>query len=107
MRTPAGSECRYYYEDFNRGRQTQECRLILRNRESLPWTPDLCARCRVPEILQANRSPELRLSLRLYKRLGLFKRLEVSASCGRHDLPLADPSRACERCAAEGEVRPG
>ena len=33
MRTPANTECPYYYEDFYRGRSTQECRLVGRN----PW----------------------------------------------------------------------
>ena len=28
MRTPAGTECPYYYADYYRGRSKQECRLI-------------------------------------------------------------------------------
>ena len=31
MRTPAGKECRFYYQDYNRGRNVQECRLIKAN----------------------------------------------------------------------------
>src|SRR5688572_8219728 len=27
MRTPAGKECDFYYEDFHRGRELQECRI--------------------------------------------------------------------------------
>jgi len=99
MRTPAGVECRYYYEDFNRGRETQECRLVQRSRGSLPWTPEICAKCRVPAILRANGSPDLRLSLTIRKRLGLFKTLDLQAWCDRHDEPIADPMRGCPRCA--------
>jgi hypothetical protein len=106
MRTPAGVECRYYYEDFNRGRQVQECRLIERNRRSLPWTPDLCAKCRVPEVLRANGSPDLQLELAVVRRLGLFKRLELTATCRRHGIEIADPLRGCERCAAEAGTGP-
>ncbi len=102
MRTPAGSHCRHYYEDFNRGRSQQECRLIQANRDSLPWSPDLCARCPVPGILAANPSPQLRLRLAVRKRLGLWRVLQLSASCLAHDLPLADPAQGCPRCAEKG-----
>lgn len=99
MRTPAGSHCRHYYEDFNRGRSQQECRLIQANRDSLPWSPDLCARCPVPGILAANPSPQLRLRLAVRKRLGLWRVLQLSASCLAHDRPLDDPAKGCPLCA--------
>lgn len=102
MRTPAGDECRYYYEDFNRMRQTQECRLIARNRESERWTPDLCAKCAVPEILRANGSPDLRLEAAVVKRFGLFRRVEVKAYCLRCIAPVPDPIRGCRTCAERG-----
>lgn len=101
MRTPAGSECRHYYEDFHRGRQTQECRLIKANRLSLPWSPDLCAKCRVPAVLAANRSPDLRLELAVQKRFGLFRRLVLHAYCLKHVCDVPDPVRGCPQCAAE------
>lgn len=101
MRTPAGVDCRYYYEDYNRGRAVQECRLIQAGPRSLPWRPELCARCRVPAILRANGSPYLRLSLRVTRRLGLFTRLEVEAHCARHGVAVDDPFRGCAECAAE------
>ena len=53
MRTPAGTECPHYYEDFHRGRSTQECRLIDRNPQSLPWTEAVCEKCSVPAIVRA------------------------------------------------------
>jgi hypothetical protein len=101
MRTPAGSECRYYYEDFHRGRQTQECRLVKANRQSLPWTPDLCAKCPVPAILRANGSPDLRLEATVRKRFGLLRRLDVGAYCLRHASEVEDPIRGCAACVAE------
>lgn len=104
MRTPAGEECRYYYEDFNRGRQTQECRLIERDRESLPWTPDICGKCPVPSILRANGSPHLRLDLRIRKRFGLLKTLDLHARCSKHDTPIEDPMRGCQRCTEEAQA---
>lgn len=101
MRTPAGTECRYYYEDFHRGREQQECRLILANRASLPWKPTYCAKCPVPAILRANGSAHLRLELTVRKRFGLFTSLDVRAHCARHAADIADPYRGCDACASE------
>jgi hypothetical protein len=105
LRTPAGTECRYYYEDFHRGRQTQECRLIERTRrsgDSLPWTPDLCEKCNVPAIIRANGSKDLRLKLSVQKRFGLFKSLKLVVRCAAHDEIIADPMRGCARCLEAG-----
>jgi hypothetical protein len=105
MRTPAGKECRYYYEDFHRGRNLQECRLIKENPESLPWRPSYCARCSVPEILNANASPTLELKLTVKPvLLGLGRRLEIEASCLKHHCVIEDPHVGCPQCNAE---RPG
>lgn len=101
MRTPAGTECRHYYEDFHRGRETQECRLVLANRHSLPWREDLCARCRVPAVLRANGSPDLRLSLTVVKRFGFLTRLRIDAYCLKHACAIDDPFRGCAACAPD------
>ncbi len=99
MRTPAGKECRYYYEDFHRGANTQVCRLIERSRDSLPWTPDICARCPIPDILRANACPNLVLEARVVKRfLGLGRRVEVSAWCSEHFVDVPEPAIGCGHC---------
>jgi hypothetical protein len=102
MRTPDGRECRYYYEDFHRGRSTQECRLIGANPRSEAWAPDLCAKCPVPDILTANRSPDLRLELSVRRRFGLFRRLQVDAYCVEHVRELSDAAAGCPDCRASG-----
>ena len=105
MRTPAGKECRFYYEDFHRGRNLQECRLIRENPETLPWRPSYCARCPVPEILNANASPNLELQLTVKPViLGLGRKLEVTATCLKHRTTIEDPFVGCLQCNAE---RPG
>lgn len=101
MITPAGDECRFYYEDFHRGRSTQECRLIGRNPDSEPWEPSLCGSCPVPGILRANASPHLALEGRVVRRFFVFKRVEVYAVCGKHLIELEDPHVGCPRCRAE------
>ena len=99
MRTPAGKECRYYYEDFYRGRNVQECRLIARNRESPAWTPGLCQTCPVPDILLANACPNLVLDARVSKRLlGLVQRVEVSGWCSEYFLDVEQPTIGCGHC---------
>jgi hypothetical protein len=105
MRTPAGKDCKYYYADYNRGRDVQECRLIAANPESLPWRPKICALCPVPGILNANASPTLELELTVKPRLlGLGRRVEVTASCAKHRIVVTDPFVGCPHCNAE---RPG
>jgi hypothetical protein len=105
MRTPAGRECRHYYGDFHRGRQAQECRLLARNSESEPWTPDLCAGCPVPDILMANACPNLVLNARVVKRfLGLSRRVEVEGWCSATFLEVENPEVGCGHC---HEHRPG
>lgn len=106
MRTPAGKECRYYYEDFHRGRNLQECRLIKENRDNaLPWKPVDCSSCLVPDILNANSSRYLELKLSIKPRLlGLGRKLELSAFCTRHKIEIPDAFVGCPPCNAE---RPG
>lgn len=105
MRTPAGKECKFYYADYNRGRNLQECRQIKANPESLPWHPNYCAMCPIPDILNANSSPNLDLKLTVKARLlGLGRRMDVQASCLKHRVEVSDPYVGCPQCNAE---RPG
>jgi hypothetical protein len=97
MRTPAGQECPHYYEDFNRGRNVQECRLVKENHEkSLPWRPQDCARCPVPEIIRANASPHMKLTLTIRGALlGFVRRHDVEAWCLKHDIAIENPYVGC------------
>ena len=105
MRTPAGKECRFYYQDYSRGRNLQECRLIKPNPASLSWRPKFCGNCPVPEILNANASPDLELTLTVKPViLGLGRRLEVEAYCRKHRIKIEDPYVGCPKCIEE---RPG
>ena len=102
MQTPAGKMCHYYYEDYNRGANVQECRLIKANPDSERWHPRDCQRCPVPDILNANASPNLELRLTIRKALfGFVRRHEVSASCARHKIAIEDAFVGCPQCNAE------
>jgi hypothetical protein len=99
MRTPAGKECSFYYEDFNRGRDIQECRLIERNRESPPWSPRLCQNCPVPDVLLANACPNLVLDGEVVKRFfGLSQQVKVSGWCSEYFLDVEKPAIGCGHC---------
>lgn len=105
MKTPYGKECKYYYADYYRGRNTQECRLILANPASPPWKPALCQSCPVPDILQANGSPNLVLRGRVGQGfLGLMQKVKVTAFCREHLVDIRDPKRGCEQCRVNSRV---
>jgi hypothetical protein len=99
MRTPAGTECPYYYADFYRGRSAQECRLIGRNPRSEKWEPNLCARCPAPAIVRANGCPNMVLEAQAIRRwLGLVRRVEVYAVCTERQVEVEDPYVGCGHC---------
>jgi hypothetical protein len=96
MRTPAGKECRHYYQDFHRGRSIQECRLIKYNPASLRWHPSDCSKCPVPDILNANASPHLELKLTAKAGfLGFNRQLEVESRCRGDVIPLEEAYTGC------------
>jgi hypothetical protein len=105
MITPAGEECRYYYEDFFRGREKQECRLLAQNPRSEPWQPKLCNNCRVPGILRANACPNLVLEGEVRRGfLGLSRKVAVKAVCSKYLEEVSKPHVGCGHC---HEERPG
>jgi hypothetical protein len=105
MRTPAGVECPYYYEDFYRGRSQQECRLIQRNPHSEPWEPKLCTHCPVPGIRRANACPNMVLEARVVRRwFGLVRRVEIYAICTEYQVEVEDPYVGCGHCHPQAET---
>lgn len=103
MRTPAGAECTFYYEDFARGLERQECRAP-KAPGSAKWRPADCAGCPVPPILGANGSPYLELLLNVRPGLlGIGRRVAVTARCSLHGT-VSDPIAGCVACNAEANV---
>ncbi|MGD2057919.1 MAG: hypothetical protein PVF85_04320 [Anaerolineales bacterium] len=102
MITPAGTECPFYYEDFHRGRERQECRLIERTPNGGTYTPDLCSKCPVPSIVRANACPNMVLEARVKKSLlGIRRKVEVSAYCTRVMEQVEEPQIGCGQCHLE------
>ncbi|MEA2007836.1 MAG: hypothetical protein U9O54_01845 [Chloroflexota bacterium] len=96
MRTPTGQECRYFYGDYHRGRNHEECRLLKNTRHAQAWKPDLCATCPVPEILRANSCEYMTLNAIVYRPFFIFKpRVRVTAYCTKTQQAVAEPHVGC------------
>ena len=99
VKTPYGQECRFYYQDFYRGRSTRECRLIGRNPNSGRWEATLCRDCPVPGIVRDNACPNMALEARVVKGfLGLTRRVEVYAVCTLTLTEVQEPRVGCGQC---------
>ena len=100
MKTPAGTECKYFYGDYFRGRKHEECRLLMAYGQD--WTADLCRTCPVPSILQANACEFMRLRAQVVRPVAaLFqRRVQISASCEKTGRPVTEPQIGCGECHA-------
>lgn len=98
MKTPQGIECPYFYGDYFRGRQVEECRLL--QSHDLPWKASLCRTCPVPGIVRANACPHLMLKPRLVRPLQAFfqLRIQVEAWCEKTRRPVPEPQIGCGEC---------
>jgi hypothetical protein len=98
MKTPAGIECPYFYGDYFRGRNVQECRLLKSN--GLYWTPDLCKTCPVPGISRANACEFLKLKPAIARPISaLFqRRVQITAYCEKSKRPVTEPHIGCGEC---------
>ena len=98
MRTSYGVECKFYYEDYHRGRAVQECRLIAANPQSGEWKPRLCKSCPVPAILRANACRNMLLEGRIGRRWLVVEQVQVSAFCRLAGEKVDNPMVGCGRC---------
>ncbi len=98
MRTPAGKECKYFYGDYFRGRNREECRLLQASEER--WSRDLCQTCPVPGILQANACEFLQLHATVKRSLAglLQRRVKITAYCEKVGRSVAEPHIGCGEC---------
>lgn len=102
MITPSGRECPYYYEDFNRGRSIQECRLLENTPGGGEYTPDLCQKCKVPGIKMANACPNMVLEAKVERSFfGLRRRIEAAAFCTKTLRDVPEPEIGCGECHLE------
>jgi hypothetical protein len=99
LKTPAGFDCQYFYGDYYRGRDHEECRLIGSIPPPKNWTPDLCNTCPVPGIQRANACENLILQAKVKRGLlGFGRRVEVKAYCKKAQKTVDKPEIGCGLC---------
>lgn len=99
MRTPNGVECPFFYGDYYRGKDHEECRLIGLTPSPNNWTADLCKTCPVPEIKRANACPTLILTPHIQKRIRGFKRhVKITTFCSKSQTSVKVPEVGCGIC---------
>ena len=99
MQTPAGIECRYFYGDYYRGRNYEECRLLGKSTSSQAWKPSLCETCPVPGVLRANGCEHMSLSARVVRPFLIGKpKVRISAYCQKSNQRVDDPHIGCGQC---------
>ncbi len=100
MKTPAGRECPYFYGDYYRGRNVEECRLLKLHNQR--WSPGLCRACPVPDIALANSCPHMKLNAVVERpALALFqRRVRVNAYCEKSSRSVPEPQVGCGECHA-------
>jgi hypothetical protein len=95
MKTPAGSECKYFYGDYYRGRDHEECRLV-----GSAWSRDLCRTCPVPSIGMANACEFMQLHAEVTRPLSAVfqRRVKVTPFCEKTRRSGFDPHIGCGEC---------
>jgi len=93
--------CRYFYGDYHRGKNVEDCRLLARNSDNeRPWRRKLCDTCPIPELIITSQCRHLELEAEV-KRHFLREQVVVTfAMCTKHLIELDDPNY-CPQCAAE------
>jgi hypothetical protein len=97
MKTPFGRECKFFYGDYFRGHNVEECRALSAG-EKNRWKSDFCKDCPMPQIQINNACPNLLLSAAIFKSVLRKEKIVVQAWCSKvHDL-VKDPNVGCPVC---------
>jgi len=105
MRNPAGIECHYFFGDYFRGKNREECRLLDTARPPLLWQAKLCDSCPVPEILRANSCEHMQLKPFLKRPFPLMaQQVKVEAYCRKTHQTVQEPQVGCGECHQIPEV---
>ena len=99
MKTPVGVECPYFFGDYHRGKNREECRLLAATIPSLPWQPRLCNSCPVPAIVRANSCEHMQLRPELKRPFPFFPhQVKVNAYCRKTHQDVKEPKVGCGEC---------
>jgi hypothetical protein len=99
MKTPQNIECPYFFGDYFRGRNHEECRLISDGPTKNQWDSKLCKNCPVPGIVRANACQNLVISASVDRSfLGIFRYVKVTAFCTKSNSNVKEPEVGCGLC---------
>jgi hypothetical protein len=99
MQTPSGINCKYFFGDYYRGKNYEECRLLGKQISKAEWSVKLCDTCPVPDILAANGCENMVLTAKVRKGfLGFSKRITVDAYCTKSKKSVDEPKIGCGQC---------
>jgi hypothetical protein len=105
MKTPAGIECRFFYGDYHRGKDREECRLLASAYPPLDWQARLCSTCPVPAILRANSCEHMQLKPCLKRPFPYIRQqVQVQAYCTKTGRDVKEPQLGCGECHQLPEV---
>ena len=97
MKTPFGKECSFFFGDYHRGRDREECRLLLDF--NLQWKTDLCRTCKMPGIQQANGCENMTFTPSLFRPLLVLKQqVRIQTFCKKNQVPVDIPEIGCGDC---------
>jgi len=97
MKTPDGRDCKFFYGDYYRGRNFEECRALVNPEDKKNWTSAFCNACPVPSILLNNGCPTMALTTYIAKSL-FGKKIKVKAYCSRSHSEVPNPNIGCGMC---------
>lgn len=99
MQTPFGKECRYFYGDYHRGKNHEECRLLEPTISARKWTSKLCKSCPVPSIILANACQFMVFKGQVSEGiLGLGKSMKIKTFCEKSQRFVTEPQIGCGEC---------
>jgi hypothetical protein len=99
MRTPAGKECSYFYGNYFRGRNIEECRLLEESNPPQSWKPSLCDTCPVPDILMANGCENMVLTAKVHRPFLIGRsEVQIQAFCNKTNQNVTEPQIGCGEC---------
>jgi hypothetical protein len=99
MKTPQGIECPYFFGDYFRGRNLEECRLFETSPLKSEWTSKLCKTCPVPALTRANACENLMLTPRIEKTLfDIYRHVRFTAFCRKSNSTVDQPEIGCGMC---------
>ena len=86
---------KYFYGDYYRGRNSEECRLL-----GPTWSRDLCRTCPVPGIDRANACEFMRLRGEVVRPVSAAfrRRVKVTPFCEKTGRSGFDPHIGCGEC---------